>query len=321
MNKHQWRYDISQCDVTDHSKLLEFRRMSEEWIRCLSDDEENSVSAQIREMMWYDAAWRSLNHTRFLAKDRTDVGTAPLLAPLLDRGYLTGQVISISRLLENGSSRGPYKQVNSLKRMLDEIEANKHLFTRQNFICRDGLPYEWEPIMHEEFSRAPRENGVITVGWVDFSGPKSWAQSQLLHVLFDRLSGASSCNRSREDIISDQYLKSLRDMISAPIFSTIIEMRHKSIAHAATDFSRASSANLKGGLSLDEIEEAQRLLVQLYKKLASEVINLYSPGNVIPTPQQNVFSGMELPIIRQSDIPELEKFWAELCSSRDSWLE
>ena len=138
-----WTFSVEQCDVDDKERLQTFRAKAEIWIKALDRDDQNSITTQITEMMWDDAAWRSLNHARFVAKDRDDIGTSGIVGSLLDKGWISGQVIAISRLMEQGAQR-PFKQVNSLRRLVDEISENRHLLTREIYIGRDGLPYDYE---------------------------------------------------------------------------------------------------------------------------------------------------------------------------------
>lgn len=185
-------------------------------------------------MMWDDARWRSLNEARFLAQDPEDVGTPGIVGFLLDRGYISGQVIAIARLTELGSTN-PRKQVNSLRRLVVEVTNARDQFTREIFISRTGLPYDWEAARHRE---------VQTIGgirWLGMTRPDAWTQSLQLHEEFDRLSGVSWANRNRDDLISIDVFDRLNASLADPVFGKITTLRHKSIAHAADGFSRASS--------------------------------------------------------------------------------
>lgn len=106
--KHLWATDAPRCDVVDQVALAQLRAHVEVWVTALDGDDKNSVTSQIHEMMWMDAAWRSLNETRRLTQGSADAGTPSIVASLLDRGYISGQVLAIGRLLDR-SAQNPKK--------------------------------------------------------------------------------------------------------------------------------------------------------------------------------------------------------------------
>lgn len=308
-----WTFSVSDCDVLAKDRLAEFREKTDVWVGALDRDDLNSVTSQILDMMWDDAAWRSLNEARFIARDRDDIGTPGIVGNLLDKGYISGQVIAISRLLEMGSAR-PHKQVNSLRRLVDEISANSHLFTREIYICRDGLPYDFA---------ATRDSNPLSTGtaatWMDTSGPKAWTQSHLLHEEFDRLSGTT--NRSRDDVIDPALFGRLSAALEDQVFKDVLSLRHKSIAHAADAFSRTSTPNPRTGISLDELARAHYLIIGVYQAISANLLYQSWLGTAIATPQQDQFEGLDKPMVAtQTDLHALHEFWRRHSNERDDWL-
>jgi hypothetical protein len=84
------------------------------------------------------------------------------IAELLDQGFFATQFFALRKLMEPGASN-PRRQVISLQRLVDDIEAHAHLFTRENFVAHDALPYD--PSAAEEHSggrRRRRASGRAT---------------------------------------------------------------------------------------------------------------------------------------------------------------
>ncbi|MDT9121160.1 hypothetical protein RSW84_27335, partial [Escherichia coli] len=67
------------------------------------------------------------------------------------------QVIAITRLLEKAPASQPKKAVISLPRIVDEVRAARELITRENFVCRDALPYDYEALQAAELERLAAE--------------------------------------------------------------------------------------------------------------------------------------------------------------------
>jgi hypothetical protein len=304
-----------QCDVVDQISLAEFRKWAEVWIKALDGDDENSVTSQIYDMMWADAAWRSLNEARRVSLDRNDVGTPGMVAHLLDRGYITGQVISIGRLLDPAASQ-PRRQVNSIRRLVDEITANRHLLTREIYVCRDGLPYDYKNFRARERSTMS-DHGAT---WLSSQGWLDCHQAMLLHEHFDLLSGVEPDARKRSDITSDAFFSRMASAFDDPVFKDITELRHKSIAHAADDFSRSTSPNLRSGISLNEFGRAHYLLLGLFQTISATLLDQSWRGNALPTPQYDQFEGFDKPLVSSDKIAALHDFWDTHGGERDGWM-
>ena len=81
--------------------------------------------------------------------------------------------------------------------------------------------------------------------------------------------------------------------------------RNKFIGHAADRFSRNIKPLDRLGLSLDEIAEAQRMIVRIARTIGSNILYDRALGEVVPTPQFNVFENLEMPIIPARNMEEI----------------
>lgn len=317
-----WRYSIEECDVHDCEKLTAYRSLVPAWNDMLNGEEDNSISVQLSDMFWQDAAWRSMNEARrFTKQSGPSAAASPVIATLLDRGFLTGQIISIGKLLEKSDPKHPKRGVVSLRRLVDEIIAAKDIFTREIYVCHDGLPYDWEAARDRDAEKwVSHEPGGVNFRWLDTEGPHAWDMSSIMHRSFDALSGVTPDQRQRTDAISGEIFDRLSAGLVDSVFDDILSLRNKSIAHAADAFSRSQVSGLRSGLKLDEIARAQRKLLGVAQAISAGLLYGAWRGSTVPTPQHDQFKYLELPVIRSEHLLEFHAFWDKHCEERDEWL-
>jgi hypothetical protein len=279
----------------------------------LHGDEMHSVFGQFSDMMWQDAAWRLVNEARrFTLEDGPSAAIAPILGAMLDRGYVSGQIIAISRLLERSNPQHPKKGVISLRRVVDEMDENRDLFTREIFVSHDGLPYDWKGV------RA-RETWSTSVRWLDHSGPGAWVTAMGQHETFDGLSGTGPDNQNREDQMADAVFDRLKAVFDDPVFADVLTLRHKNVAHAADAFSRAQVADIPKGLKLEQFARAHYLLLGLMQATSTLLFGRWI-GAAVPVMQSDHFKYLDSVFVRRERLRELSEFWDAHCNERDRWL-
>jgi len=65
-----------------------------------------------------------------------------ILAESLFDGHVANQVLAIRRLADDGS-------IISLRKLFKDIKRNFELFTRENYVCFDGLPYDYAAVEYK----------------------------------------------------------------------------------------------------------------------------------------------------------------------------
>jgi len=125
-------------------------------------------------MMWNDVAYRTFNEVRRFASDKLTAAVAPLLSEFLDVGYIAMQLLAISKLTDRSNPKMPTRAVISLKRLADEVSAERMLITPEHYIAFGGLPYNPGPakIKHES-SFVPGQ-----ISWGKKTGPDAWWPSE-----------------------------------------------------------------------------------------------------------------------------------------------
>lgn len=317
-----FEFPMESCDVVDRATLAQFRDKLIEWDTLLNRDPQHSIANQFGDMLWQDAAWRSANFARSFTKDEgPNASVSPLLGSMLDRGYVTGQIIAITRLLEKSPDNQPKKAVISLRRLVDELRAARPLFTRENFVAHDGLPYDFEPVRDREYAKiaeAANPEGTVYT-YLATTGPEGWGMAEAQHKFFDRLSGVGPQARSRSDLITVEVLDRMDASLNDALFDDIRTMRHKGIAHAADAISRNAAGDIKSGLTLNDFDRAHYLLSGVYQAISVIVLGQWR-GSGVPVPQHNIFEHCDQPFIATHHIGDVQQFWKSHSDEREAFL-
>lgn len=245
-----YTYAIEDCDVVDKTALATYRARRSEWLQLLNGKDDHAVWRQISAMLWNDAVFRMANESRRLSRKAGYPSPARnwTLAQFMDQGFVATQTLSIRKLMEK-ASKNPARQVISLRRVLDDIKANRALFTRENYVSHDGLPYDAALVKTAYFNRVIRRGSGVHSEWIDTTGPRAWSMSELAHEKFDQLSGVSAEKRSRVDLIQDRVFEKVEDMLAESGWENIAEFGNKFIAHAADEHSRNTLLDGQNGFS------------------------------------------------------------------------
>ena len=287
--------DICECDVEDKESLALFRLKRQEWRRCLIDDN-YSVSKQILHLIWNDTVFRSFNEARKLSIEMHDdrVGLNGPLVNLLDEGFVALQVMAIRRLTDP-NFYDPNKAVISLLRVISDIGDNLNLFTRENYICFDGTAYEGLSL---------DKDGINWVHW------------DRKHRNFDRLSGTSNGQRSRQDRLDKKFITSLRSELNP--CDDLRTYANKFIAHSSDIPGKIKLTDRQKSITLDKLDEAYKSIIKSGSFIGSIILYEHTLGG-IPVPQYDQFKNIDKPAIRKDDLSALYTFWENREKEVNSW--
>ena len=137
-------------------------------------------------------------------------------------GHIATQVLAVRRLVDNRAD------VISLRRLLKDIRRNCNLFTRENYICHDGLPFDYGAVMQKDMG-AKAGNGVC---WGATSGPEAWGTSSMAHEQFDKLAGIEPKSRTREDTLPIALLDTIEGWLDQSGADGLADWSHAYLAHA-----------------------------------------------------------------------------------------
>lgn len=256
-----------------------------EWKRWYSEDD-NSVCAQIRDMLWDAAVFYAINEARKYAT--TDAQGNPelnkLVHGLINRSFLKTRSLSIRKLYSRKNSF-------SLGRLINDMEKNSKLLTRENILSALGLPYDYE----EAIKEGHRTNNSKMIG--------EGACSDYVHKNVDLLTGVKPAQRQPNDTVQDGVFDRLNKLLGKcePIDNFV----DKIVAHTTP-----SNKNLK--ISLAKIYKAHGRIVKIAVYIGRYLLDESSQWtNFLPSwAGNNKFEHFEKPWVRQKDITKLENFWS-----------
>lgn len=305
----QTRYTsrVEDCDVTDRAALIKYRAKRDEWLRWyeLNEGEPNSIQQQLFAMFFIDMTYRILSEAHQDQGSSNVPPKAPLLAHLLDQGYVATQVLSIRRLLDKR------KDVVSVRRLLDDIADHRDLFTREIYVCYNGLPYD-----AESWQKLP-QTPLIKMWKIDAPGLGNYLGSRERHKTFDSLSGIAPTNRTRGDLIQASIFDKLTQWLDSVPAANLITLSHKFFAHAA---SLASLGSLQySGIMLKDIADIQQAITRVERALTDEILFVAIAREVVPMPPLGLFKGLDNPYATAQAIETMYQRWKEFTAERNKW--
>jgi hypothetical protein len=172
-------------------------------------------------MVWTDVSFKVLTHLAM--NDESDALSNTLLGQALIDRHVATQVLAIRRLMDVGNS-----DVISLRRLVKEIGRNFALFTWENYVCFDGLPYDYEAVQRKEMM----ERIGTGAFWGQISGPDAHGTSRMAHEQFDRLAGFRPEDRRRDDRLPTSLLRTIGRWLDDSGADELAKWSHAYLAHA-----------------------------------------------------------------------------------------
>ena len=279
-------YKLLDCDVEDLDKLAIFRYKRNQWVEMLGGKDRHSIFKQLTEIYINDIYYRVINETRRLSIENK-VNQNGRLHHLIDTGFVASQSLGIRRLTEPYTGQRN-KLVISLPRILDDMEENLELITRENSLCYDGAKYD----------------GSGNTNLDDLA--------ELIHKNFDKLSGVTSSTRKRTDLIQGDLFKWLRKEFKK--CELIRRYANKLLAHAADPENRGEVKCP----TFDEFDNCYKVLSSMCNCVSSSLLydTFYSFVAITPFDE---LTGLDTAICNADDLPELEKYISDRRNEMESF--
>jgi hypothetical protein len=307
MNAEDYQYAIGQCDVPPerHSALEAYRAKRRQWLEWLDTDEHHAIWTSVLALVWNDVSFRTLAQ---LAVDNPEscLGNTLVAEKLID-GHVATQILAIRRLVDNG------RNVISLRSLIKDVRRNVKLFTRENYVCFDGLPYDYEAV------RRTNRAGKVPF-WGATKGPDAWATSSMVHEHFDRLSGVNAANRSREDRLPVALVDAVEGWLDNSHADELAGWSHAFLAHAGSAKSREKIK--QAIVNNNKITEAIRVIARVTEGISAEI--LYASGrlnSLMPTAQFDQLENLDKPVMRADQETRAYEMWDGLSAERDRFCE
>ena len=306
-----YEYTLADCDVQDKPALEAFRAKRADWLLRLRYDEHHAISTGVSLMLWNDVSFRTIS--RLAELNANGPLHNQLLMESLINGHFATQTLAIRRLMDD-----PRSGVISLVNLLKDIAKNIHLFTRENYVSFDGLPFDYGPAerrITEEVVKAGKPM------WIATSGPDAWDTSRRAHEMFDRLSGVPADRRSRTDRIPKVHIETLQKWLNESGADDIVQWTHNYLAHAADPQSRSRHDQEAIQPNLRKLTDISRCFVRVTEALLAYILDDSGHGSVMPTPQYDVLEHLDQPVLRAEHVEDAGKLWDSLSEERDAYLE
>jgi len=305
-----YAYPIAQCDVITEKRtaLQSYRDKRRLWLSWIDTDEHHAIWRVLSSMVWTDVSFRALTH--FAVNDENNGLNNSLLAEALLDGHVATQVLAIRRLMDDGNS-----DIISLRRLVKDLRRNFALLTRENYVCFDGLPYDYEAVQQKEMME--RLEGSF---WGETSGPGAHGTSRMAHEQFDKLAGIDPAKRSREDRLPASLLTNIERWFDESGADELAKWSHAFLAHAGGPESRKRIADLM--VTTHKITDAIKALARVTEAISAWL--LFAGGrtnSLMPVAQFNQFEKLDKPIMQAGGEADAHKLWHQLSDERNRYLD
>ena len=132
---------------------------------------------------------------------------------------------------------------------LKTIEDNIGLITRENYVCYDGLPYDYEAVHKKCLTNLQGDGRDVHIGSLPTGGQEAGFTSERAHRSFDRLSKVAPENRKRTDLLRLEIFRFLENQVKK--CDDIKKYVDKFIAHAAAPETRPDLTENQKAITLE----------------------------------------------------------------------
>jgi hypothetical protein len=307
-----YEYSPDQCDVNDKASLATFRQRRRFWLTCLETDEHHAIWQVLSTMVWRDVSFRCIAE---LANSNPDSGLHnSLLTESLLSGYFATQVLAIRRLMDNAN-----KDIISFPRLFKDMRRNLHLFTRENVVGFDGLPYDYQAAQRRVMLHHLSQGGGPF--WGAQSGPDAHVPAQRMHEQFDRLVGVRPEERRRDDCLPKKIIDNLEYWLNESDAVEIVKWSHTLLAHAAGPNSPNRSVIAAAAPTADKITNCIKFFVKVVEAITGPILLHSGRGMLVPVPQFNQFEKLENSLITQDTREIIGAHWDRLTGERNDYLK
>lgn len=303
----EYRYAIEECDIAESKRgaLQEYRRIRQYCLEHVRGPSTYPVYRQLSKLAWHTAVFQTLNEARRLEPDAAVSGPA---WKLLSEGYASLMALGIRRLLDKKKTRI------SLAWVIDKLERNRHLLTREFYICHDGLPYDYEASRDRYYAGMSPQQRTETC-FHPVAGPDGWGISESMHEEFDKLCGNPHC-RNRDDQVSEAVIKSMKLLLSHESITLVDKMANKVVAHATIIKPGDEEVVVP---TYEDVSTALETLVGLANFVCTGLFFDMHFGTVVPIYSGDPVESLDQPWISPNNLSNLSDFWEELCKSMNGW--
>jgi len=217
--------------------------------------------------------------------------------------------------MDKGSS-----DVISLRRLVKGLRRNCHLFTRENYVCYDRLPYGYAEVREAWIAKLVQERATVGLVWMPIEGPEADGTSELAHEQFDKLAGIDPANRSREDRLPDHLFEKIERWLDDSGADDLAKWSHAYLAHAGGPEQRRLISDLT--VTANKITDAAKDLARAAEGISAWLLNSGGRASALmPVAQFNQFEKLDKPIMQRGGEAAAYRRWHELSAEFNRCLD
>jgi hypothetical protein len=274
---NDWK-PIAECDVSDKESLAVYRYFLKKWNKMLTGNDIHAISNQITNMLIADIEFRVINEAKKInnAKNRDQ---NEIIHRFIINGFVFPQYLRIRSLTERPSG-SKEKAVYSLPTIINEIEENSDLITRENYVYWATESYDCK-----------EDNRNL------------WFRIKRLHQKFDLVSMKNAKNRDRNDKINKKFFAEMRKKFEITEFRKLRNYVNKYLVHSA-DPNNRGQIDL---FSFKDMDKIYRNICSVARELGEKILN----AHIVFCPDwlYDPLEYMDVSLIARDDIDNIRSYW------------
>jgi hypothetical protein len=273
----------------------EFIKLRNDLYDCMYEKSENGLQIIVESLAWNDSVYRTFNQGLGLSQSKDRAQRLPAsLIEYIHHAHTAYVAISLRKLYEDKKQGS--RAVNSLRTVTKRIFDNAHLFTRENFVTFDGIPYD-------------EDHGL---DW------ETKALVQARHTQFDALCRIGAGERRRKTDRLDPTIPDMLHMRTA--LSPKIEIyANKFLAHSSSISNRPDEQLTLQGVTLGRFQTQYRNIIWSTQQIAKFLCEAFL--SLVPTPQFDVLMNWESGMFDISTKKKLTVYWTERMEWWRKWTD
>lgn len=269
---------IEECDVLDKESLAVYRYHLKNWYNILLGDDIHAISNQITKMLTADLELRTINEAKRINSEKNR-NQNEIVHRLIINGFVYPQYLRIRSLTELSDGAGK-KAVYSPPRIINGIERNSDIITRENYVCHAIGSY---------VCKRDEINNCFEI--------------RRLQKKFDTLVIKKDTERHKTDKVNSNFFASLRKKLELTEIHKLRKYVDKYLAHSADPKNRGT-IDLFPFRDMDKI---YKNICYVANELNEEILDC--THEFLPFWQYDPLEFISIPIAIQEDIKHIRKYW------------
>lgn len=269
---------IAECDVSDKESLSVYRYFLKKWHEMLMGDDIHAISNQITKMLTADIEFRVINEAKKINNAKTR-DQNEIIHRFIINGFVFPQYLRIRSLTERpfGSKE---KAVYSLPAILNKIEENLDLITRENYV-------------------------YCATGSYDCKGDNRnlWVRIKRLHQKFDSVSMKKAKNRCKNDKINKKFFAEMKRKFEITEFHKLRKYVNKYLVHSADPKNRGAIELF----SFKDMDKIYKIICSVARELGEKILNVHI--DFCPEWLYDPLEYMDISLIARDDINNIRSYW------------